>query len=193
MEVFRAEGRLHREGGLPALDTGGMKLWCWRGQLHRSDGPAVITKAGGYMYYLRGLHIEPGLWHAIPALSWQEIMAIQNVELRRVVMEKVGLQKFIEKCKKEDTEDALDCNGAPILASKAKAGMRGIAKNALYRLILPRDEALVFMELVNSTAETDGTFKLYYLRVPPTIKTVKEGLAWSFNVNKEEYVPVLQS
>ena len=36
-------------------------------------------------------------------------------------------------------------------------------------------------------------FKEYMLRVPPTVKTAKEGVAWTFDLPAEDYEPVFQS
>ena len=57
------------------------------------------------------------------------------------------------------------------------------------RLVLPDDEPVVMVEVVNSTAEPDGTFRTYWLRVPPSTRTAREGVAWTFGVAEEEYRP----
>ena len=48
-------------------------------------------------------------------------------------------------------------------------------------------ESLVMVEVVNSTAEPDGEFKNYWLRVPPDVGTAREAVAWTFNLSTEEY------
>ena len=55
------------------------------------------------------------------------------------------------------------------------------------------DEPLVMIEVINSTQEPDGSFKTYFLRVPPNCETAKEAVAWTFNKNKEIYNTVIQS
>jgi hypothetical protein len=55
------------------------------------------------------------------------------------------------------------------------------------------DEPVAYVAVWNSTAEPDGTFKRYYLAVPPTVKTCKEGIAWSFYMTEEEYNPSQES
>ena len=49
------------------------------------------------------------------------------------------------------------------------------------------DEPLVMVEVVNSTAEPDGTYKDYFLRVPPDIETARAAVAWTFDVEPERY------
>lgn len=40
-----------------------------------------------------------------------------------------------------------------------------------------------FIKVLNSTAESDGTFKTYWLRVPANIDTAKEAVAWTFGLD----------
>ena len=63
----------------------------------------------------------------------------------------------------------------------------------LYRKDIPGDEPIVMVKVVNSTPENDGSFRDYFLRVPPTIRRAKEAVAWTFNQKEDEYLPSLQS
>ncbi|WP_331386629.1 DUF6745 domain-containing protein [Saccharothrix sp. ST-888] len=54
---------------------------------------------------------------------------------------------------------------------------------------VPDDEPVVMVEVVNSTAEPDGTFRTYWLRVPPGTRTARAGVAWTFGVNEADYHP----
>ena len=55
------------------------------------------------------------------------------------------------------------------------------------------DEPLVMVRVINSTPEPDGTNKRYMLRVPPTIKTAREAVAWTFGMSPETYAPEMES
>lgn len=57
----------------------------------------------------------------------------------------------------------------------------------LYRAELPGDEPLVMVKVVNSTAEPDGSFKDYFLRVPPQTRTAREAVAWTFEHEPADY------
>jgi hypothetical protein len=63
----------------------------------------------------------------------------------------------------------------------------------LYRRELADDEALVMVKVVNSTPEPDGSFKDYFLRVPPTMTTAKEAVAWTFGMKADAYAPLAQT
>jgi hypothetical protein len=63
----------------------------------------------------------------------------------------------------------------------------------LWRLPMERDEDLVMVEVVNSTAEPDGTFRVYWLRVPPWVRTARQGVAWTFDLTEETYRPLVET
>jgi hypothetical protein len=63
----------------------------------------------------------------------------------------------------------------------------------LWRITLADDEPVVMVEVVNSTPEPDGTHRVYWLRVPPTTRTAREGVAWTFGLTAEEYQPERQT
>ena len=56
-----------------------------------------------------------------------------------------------------------------------------------------QDEPLVVVEVQNSTPESDGSRKTYFLRVPPQTQTAREGVAWTFGMSRDEYAPRRES
>ena len=63
----------------------------------------------------------------------------------------------------------------------------------LWRIELSGDEPVVMVEVVNSTPEPDGTFSVYWLRVPPGTQTAKAGVAWTFGLDEATYEPAVQT
>jgi hypothetical protein len=49
------------------------------------------------------------------------------------------------------------------------------------------------VEVVNSTAEPDGSRKRYWLRVPPEMQTAREAVAWTFGLSEREYDPTTET
>ncbi|MCC7529097.1 MAG: hypothetical protein IT342_11270 [Candidatus Melainabacteria bacterium] len=46
----------------------------------------------------------------------------------------------------------------------------------------------------NATMEPDGSYKTYFLRVPPYVATAREAVAWTFSFDSaEEYEPTEES
>jgi hypothetical protein len=42
----------------------------------------------------------------------------------------------------------------------------------------------VLVEVVNATQEPDGWHRRYYLRVPPSIRTARAAVAWTFGIRR---------
>lgn len=55
------------------------------------------------------------------------------------------------------------------------------------------EEEYVAVEVVNSTPEPDGSFRRYFLRVPPHTKTARAAVAWSFDTSVRDYTIAAQS
>ncbi len=49
------------------------------------------------------------------------------------------------------------------------------------------------VEVVNSTPEPDGSHRTYWLRVPPSTRTAREGVAWTFGLDSAAYEPLVQT
>lgn len=141
------------------------------GFLHRDDGPAVEYDSGKRYWFWRGIAVPQQVIEAPETLSTKQILAEPNVEVRRVMMERFGFERLIRESK----------------AKKRASDDYGV----LYELDVPGDEPLVMVAVVNSTAELDGSFKDYWLRVPPTVRTPRDAVAWTFNVN--DYTPAVQT
>jgi hypothetical protein len=55
------------------------------------------------------------------------------------------------------------------------------------------DEPLQMVRVKNSTPEPDGSYKHYFLRVPPDIATARAAVAWTFGFSSDEYDPSIES
>jgi hypothetical protein len=63
----------------------------------------------------------------------------------------------------------------------------------LYRRDIPGDEPIVILEVINSTAEPDGSWKRYWLRVPPQMQTAHEASAWTIDMLAKDYAPTIET
>lgn len=107
------------------------------------------------------------------AFTLEDIINERNVEVRRVMIDRFGLSKFVT-------------------ASDAKELHRDEC-GVLYEIQQKNDEPLVVVQVTNSTPESDGSFRTYHLRVPPRTRTARAGVAWSFGMREEDYQPTRQS
>jgi hypothetical protein len=142
-------------------------------RLHHGDGPAVAYADGFAAYSWRGEALTPEFGVRLAATTPETIRAEQNTELRRMMVEHYTPERFLK-----------DSGAEPVQQDEA---------GKLWRMELPPDEAIVMVEVVNSSPEPDGTFNIYFLRVPPTTQTAKAGIAWTFGLTEEEYQPLQQT
>jgi hypothetical protein len=143
------------------------------GRLHHGDGPALSYPDGWSLYAWRGMPIPAEVAHALPHLTVDQIRAEDNAEVRRVMLEHFGYERYL-------TESG---------AAQVHRDECGV----LWRVDLPGDEPLVMVEVLNSTPEPDGTRRTYFLRVPPFTRTARAAVAWTFGLEPDDYVPLAQT
>jgi hypothetical protein len=51
----------------------------------------------------------------------------------------------------------------------------------------PGDDAWAAVEVLNGTAEPDGTFRRYFLQVPANVRTAREAVAWTYGLTDSQY------
>jgi hypothetical protein len=143
------------------------------GRLHRGDGPALAYPDGFALHAWRGMPIPHDFVESLTGLTPDRISSEQNAELRRVMLEIFGYDRYL-----------------------AETGARPLHRDetgVLWSIDLPGDEPVVMVEVVNSTPEPDGTRRTYYLRVPPDTRTARAGVAWTFGVDEADYRPEKQT
>jgi hypothetical protein len=45
------------------------------------------------------------------------------------------------------------------------------------------------VQVTNVTPEPDGTRRTYWLRVPPDVRTARQAVAWTFDLDEGDYHP----
>ncbi|MCX4531131.1 hypothetical protein OHA79_38925 [Streptomyces sp. NBC_00841] len=143
------------------------------GRLDRGDGPALSYRDGFTLYAWRGMPVPAEFLAELTALTPERIREEENAELRRVMLEFYGYDRYL-------TESGAE----PVHRDET-----GI----LWRIALDGDEDVVMVEVVNSTPEPDGTHRTYWLRVPPSTRTAKGGVAWTFGLDGDAYTPLRQT
>ncbi|MET8879446.1 DUF6745 domain-containing protein [Streptomyces rubiginosohelvolus] len=143
------------------------------GRLDHGEGPALAYGDGFALHAWRGMPVPAAFLEELSSLTPERIRAEENAELRRVMLEYYGYDRYL-------TESGAE----PVHRDET-----GI----LWRIALDGDEDVVMVEVVNSTPEPDGTYRTYWLRVPPTTRTAKDGVAWTFGLEAAAYAPVRQT
>ena len=106
-------------------------------------------------------------------LTAAEALAERNVEVRRVMVERIGHDRFV-----------LETGARPIHEDPT---------GRLYRIDVPDDEPVVLVHVENATPEPDGSIRRFLLRVPPSITTARAAVAWTFDLEPDAYRPRIQS
>lgn len=197
-EEWYLNGKRHRIGG-PAwikksiYGQDGYLYQCWyvNDELHREDGPASELfylnnlKAGGSNFYLRG--------NILSELEWQNILnkkikldiieKTPDVKFRRMLIEYYGIGRYLE-----------DTQTKPIYKSDL---------GEIYKKLHKDDEPLVAIKVKNSTPEEDGSYKDYFIRIPPYFgrrrflvskeKIIRDAIAWTFAMKGSEYDPKIET
>jgi len=142
-------------------------------RLHSETGPAVQWPGGARYWFWRGVQVPKRVIEHSESLRAREIQVEPDVEVRRVMLERYGLERFIR-----------DVGARRIHADEF---------GTLWSAYLPDDEPLVMVEVINSTPEPDGSFKTYMLRVPPEMQRAKQAVAWTFELTEDGYSPESQT
>ncbi|MEU5367431.1 DUF6745 domain-containing protein [Streptomyces sp. NPDC005951] len=143
------------------------------GRLDHGEGPALAYGDGFALHAWRGMPVPAAFLDELSSLTPERIRAEENAELRRVMLEYYGYDRYL-------TESGAE----PVHRDET---------GVLWRIALDGDEDVVMVEVVNSTPEPDGTYRTYWLRVPPTTRTAKDGVAWTFGLEGVAYAPVRQT
>jgi hypothetical protein len=137
---------------------------------HAESGPFIKFQDGLEAYAINGVALPPEMRSKYKKMKGHDIMSIDNVEIRRALIEWYGLEKFV-----------FETGGK--LVHEDRYGQ-------LFRKPMPLgEEAICIVKVKNSTPEPDGSYRYYFIRVPPFVRTAKEAVAWTFGVAAKDYAP----
>jgi hypothetical protein len=144
-----------------------------RGRFHNLDGPALAFTEGFALYLVQGVRVPAAVVEQPESITVETIDAEPNAEVRRVMIEQFGTTRFI-----------IESGAMPVHRDKF---------GTLYRREMAGDEPLVMVKVMNDTREPDGSQREYWLRVPPTMQTAHEAVAWTFDLNQGDYTPLVET
>lgn len=142
-------------------------------RLHCETGAAVRYPDGFSVFAIHGVRVPEKIVLAPQSITASEIESEENTEVRRVMIERYGQKRYLK-------------DSGAVEVHRDDFGV-------LYRKKLPGDEDLVMVKVLNSTPEPDGSFKDYFLRVPPTMERARQAVAWTFGKEEDEYAPAFQT
>lgn len=121
--------------------------------------------------FLRGQDVPAGLnrWIETTPIHARHVLGVKNSEIRRIFLRELGYER--------------------LLAGSPHCVLHQQGDQALVRIDLPGSEEPVV--LVKVRCPSTGSF--YVLRVPPEMRTVREAVAWTFDLGENEYLPVQET
>jgi hypothetical protein len=121
----------------------------------------------------RGVAIDHRVAFAPETITAREVMDTPNVELRRILMERMGYENFMREVRSETLDMDRDPGGPRLLL----------------RVPLGRDEPLVCLSVT-----CPSTGRNYMLRVPPEMRTCRQAAAWLAGFDSEkDYRPLQET
>jgi len=135
------------------------------GRLHSVSGSCIEYHDGWGFYAWHGVRVSERVILAPEVLTRDDFLGERNLEVRRVIQERMG-SRFVSEL------------GGVVLDSSRRG--------TLYEVALPGDPERVARYVQVQDASTE---RQYPLRVPPTVQTAAEAVAWSFQMTVEEYAP----
>ena len=143
------------------------------GRPHAEDGPALAWADGTHIHGWHGRLVLPEIVDRDLPVTPSRINRQLDPDRRWVLIERYGLGRYLLEA------------GAPEIHRDSSG--------RLYRLPQRWGEPILAVRVVNHTPEPDGSLREFWLRVPPTMATARQAVAWTFGLSAEEYEPVAQS
>ena len=121
----------------------------------------------------RGVQVTERIAFDPDSISGADVLAEANTEVRRVMMERMGYERFLAEVGAQELDRDRDAGG----------------ERRLVRIDLPDDEPFVALSV-----QCPSTGRQYVLRVPPTIRTAHAGSAWLAGFDDPAaYAPVVEA
>lgn len=140
------------------------------GRLHSATGKCIEYYDGWGFYAWHGVKVPEHVIRQSERLTREDVLNERDVEVRRVIQERMG-SRFVPEL------DGVVLDSSP--------------HGTLYEVRLPEDDPEGVARYVQ--VQDASTKRRYFVRVPPTIQTAAEAVAWSFNLSAEEYHPAQET
>lgn len=150
----------------------GLQVGSWI-ELARSGLTALPRSMAGTPIRWNGVAIDERIAFRPEAIAVEEVLSEPNAELRRVLLERYGLERFM-----------LDADAEVLDEDRDPGGVR-----KLLRVPMEGDEDLVCVMV-----HCPSTGGRYLLRVPPDMRTCHQAIAWTAGFDDpSQYRPVVEA
>ncbi len=142
-------------------------------RLHDESRPAILWSNLRGIYQWHGTRVPQEVIERSHNITSYQIDRETDPSVRRVMLERFGLERYL-----------IESN--PKMVHQDEYGV-------LFTKELTNDEPLTMVKVFNATPEKDGTYKSFYIRVPDTMRTAKQAVAWTFQLREEDFYPLIET
>jgi len=161
-----------------------------QGWPHAETGPALVWGDGLTVHAWHGTTVPAWMIEEPDRITPESIDAERNIEVRRMLLDRYGADRYVRASGATLVHE--DETGR--LWRKTLGGEPSWHRwRASRRSGEGPDEAMFMVEVRNSTPEPDGTHRTYLLRVPPSVSTAREAVAWTFGLAARDYAPAVET
>ncbi|AUT00962.1 hypothetical protein CLI64_11425 [Nostoc sp. CENA543] len=137
------------------------------------SGITSLEPGHGFILRWRGVQVSDKIAFAGDSITGQDILNTENVELRRVLIERVGYERFIQQV------------GGLIRHRDRDAG----GERQLIYIPFEDDEPLMVLKVI-----CPSTGHIHVLRVPPYMQTCHQAAAWIAGFDHpNDYQPLIEA
>ncbi|WP_242040139.1 DUF6745 domain-containing protein [Anabaena subtropica] len=137
------------------------------------SGITSLGEGHGFILRWRGVEVSDSIAFASQSITGQDILKIDNVELRRVLIERLGYETFLQQV------------GGLVRDRDQDAG----GERQLIYIPFEDDEPLMVLKVT-----CPSTAHIHILRVPPYMQTCHQAAAWVAGfTNPDDYHPLIEA
>jgi hypothetical protein len=138
-----------------------------RGRLHSAKGPAIAFADGWSVYAWKGVLLPSWMIERPHEITASRIDRERDAIVRRCMIDIMTPERFIRE-------------GDAYCVSEDETGM-------LWTKNWTAWDAWAAVQVQNGTPEPDGTYRQYFLQVPPTVRSARQAVAWTYGLTEHEY------
>ncbi|MBD2435327.1 DUF6745 domain-containing protein [Nostoc sp. FACHB-110] len=137
------------------------------------SGITGLGKGHGFVLRWRGVEVNDSIAFESDSITGQDILKINNVELRRVLIERLGYETFLQQVGGLIRDRDTDIGG----------------DRQLVYIPFEDDEPLMVLKVT-----CPSTAHIHVLRVPPYMRTCHQAAAWVAGFdNPDDYQPLIEA
>jgi hypothetical protein len=143
-----------------------------RRRLHSAAGPAIAFSDGWSFYAWKGVQVSSWMIERPQDITAKAIDREHDPTVRRCMIDIMTPERFIRE-------------GDAVTVAEDETGI-------LWHKTWTAWDAWAAVQVQNGTPEPDGTYKQYFLQVPPTVRSARQAVAWTYGLSEFEYAALKQ-